>query len=330
MTTEQTPAAPGYLEAHETTAFFDVSDRTRLEMVGSDGRNFLHNFCTNEIHSLPDGLGCEAFLLNAKGRILGHIFVATEGDRLWISSVPGQAQPLLEHLEKYHLLEEFQLRDRSAETAEFLVTGPEAAKTLASCGVDVSNLQRFQSFRFQLDDECDVFVQRLDLLAFPDFLLTSTESAPISRQLLDQGAVAGSSEAFESLRVEAGFAVYGIDLSSDNLAQEAGRTETAISFTKGCYLGQEPVARIHALGHVNRQLRVLRISDGEMPPTGTAILNPRKPEKEIGLLTSVAWSWKHNSALAIATVRSQFSSPGTELPLVGNQSLSATVLGAED
>ncbi|MBC8288876.1 MAG: aminomethyl transferase family protein [Planctomycetes bacterium] len=320
----------GYEEAHQNVAVFDLSNRVRLEMTGADCRSFLHNFCTNEIRGLPDGASCEAFLLNVKGRILGHILVSAEENRLWIETAPDQAAPLLEHLEKYHLLEDFQLTDRSGETSEFLVTGPEAVERLAEAGLDVTSLGLFQnrSLTFGNGDLADqVSARRFDLLGQPGFLLlTSGPAAGLSERLAEAGIAVGSLEAFESLRIEAGFPVYGIDLSVDNLAQEASRTERAISFTKGCYLGQEPVARIHALGHVNRELRVLEIDGEVLPAEGTPLLNPDKPEKEIGQLTSVAWSWQRGKPVGLGMVRSQFASTGSEILLGDNSPSTAVVI----
>ena len=320
----------GYVQARQKAAVFDVSARTRLVMTGADRRNFLHNFCTNDVRGLADGASCEAFLLNVKGRILGHLFVSAEEDgRLWIGSVSGQAAPISEHLAKYHLLEDFQLSDCSVENCEFLVTGPAAAELLCEAGIDVTGLAVFQNRRLTLsavEPASDVFVQRFDLLGPPGFLLTTTVSGTaLAGRLESAGLAAGAPAAFESLRIEAGFPVYGMDLSVDNLAQEACRTDRAISFTKGCYLGQEPVARIHALGHVNRELRVLEIRGEETPAVGTALLRPDNVEKEIGQLSSVSWSWQRGCAVGIALVRSQFASPGTELPIGGASSKAVVV-----
>lgn len=319
----------GYVPARVGAAVFDLSARTRLVMTGSDRRSFLHNFCTNEIRGLADGASCEAFLLNVKGRILGHILVSAEEDRLSIGSVPGQGPALIQHLEKYHLLEDFQLTDCSGETCEFLVTGPASVKLLGEAGFDVSDLGVFQNRRVATPGDesvSDVLVQRFDMLCDPGFLLTvnGTGESLVSR-LEAAGISAGTEVAFEALRVAAGFPVYGIDLSVDNLPQEACRTAAAISFTKGCYLGQEPVARIHALGHVNRELRVLEIRGEETPAVGTALLRPDDTEKEIGQLSSVSWSWQRGCAVGIAFVRSQFASSGTELPIAACSSRAVVV-----
>ena len=328
MSDSTLPAMPvGYEDALLRAAVFDRSQRVRLEMTGTDRQSFLHNFCTNEIRGLPEGASCEAFLLNVKGRILGHILVSAEEDRLWIETAPDQAAPLLEHLEKYHLLEDFQLTDRSAETGELYLTGPDAVARLGASGLDVSSLKLFQNGRFRLGESGEVSVQRFDLFGEPGFFMLSSSSlGDLLPTLTEAGIVHGSREAYESLRIEFGFPVFGVDLSADNLAQEANRTARAISFTKGCYLGQEPVARIHAMGHVNRELRVFEIDLETPPPVGTALLDPDKPEKKIGQLTSVAWSWRRGKPVGLGMVRSQFATRGSGILVSANPSSTAVVL----
>lgn len=319
----------GYEAAFESAAMFDLSCRSRLLMTGPDRRNFLHNFCTNEIRGLTDQTACEAFLLNVKGRILGHILVIADEDRLWIESAAGQAAPIMQHLEKYHLLEDFQLSDQSSGTEELLVTGPNAVARLFESGLDVAGLDAFQNRRLTWSltgQTIEVLAQRFDMLNQPGFLLiTSASAASLAEHLSAAGLAAGSAETFEALRIEAGFPVYGTDLSDDNLAQEARRTDRAISFTKGCYLGQEPVARIHALGHVNRELRILTLSGETSPPVGTPLFDPDKPEKGIGQLSSVTWSWQRECPVGLAMIRRQFATPGTRI-LVGTEPASTAVV----
>lgn len=326
--TSRPPA--GYDEAFRSAACFDLSSRVRLEMTGSDRRSFLHNFCTNNIQALEDGASCEAFLLNVKGRILGHVFVSAEEGRLWIETAAGQAAPILDHLEKYHLLEDFQLSDRSAETIELFVTGPDSVARLGEAGLDVSSLNVFQNARVSVntdESQREVSVQRFDLLGQPGFLLLTEDSpSALQERLVAAGIPVGSLAAYESLRVEAGLPVYGVDLSVDNLAQEACRTERAISFTKGCYLGQEPVARIHALGHVNRELRVFEVDSATPPNPGAPLRNPENPEKEIGQLTSVAWSWQRGRPVGLGLIRSQFAAVGREILVGENPPSSASVI----
>ncbi|TXT38384.1 MAG: folate-binding protein YgfZ [Planctomycetota bacterium] len=122
-------------------------------------------------------------------------------------------------------------------------------------------------------------------------------------------------------RVAAGFPIYGIDITEDNLAQEVGRTELAISFTKGCYLGQEPIARIDAMGHVNRQLCRIELSSGPLPDSGTPVLDKPAPDgKQVGTITSSTWKWQGDAdkPLALAYLRSGFAKPGSQVLVDGH------------
>ena len=318
--------------AREAVAVFDVSDRSQLEMVGADRQAFLHNFCTQDIKGLRVGAGSEAFLCNVKGRLLGHIFVFARAESLWIESVPGQSEALRSHLERYHLLEDFVLTDRSQECGELLVAGPRSVETLAACGADIAALQNWEHAAVMLPDVGSdrVWIKRADVLGVPSFWISaSRESCVRLRERLGQhGAVPAGRMALHELRIDARLPWYGVDLSDENLAQEANRTRGAISFAKGCYLGQEPIARIHALGHVNKEVTRFVIAGSTMPAAGAALVNPQDPSKEVGRLTSVAWSTSRQQPIGLGIVRTAFAQPGSEVLVAGDNSITAKVDGA--
>ncbi len=314
--------------AREAVAVFDVSDRSQLEMVGADRHSFLHNFCTQDIKALRVGTGSEAFLCNVKGRLLGHVFVFAGLESLWIESVPGQSGVLRSHLERYHLLEDFVLTDRSQEFGALLVAGPRAVETLAASGADVGALQNWEHATFSLSEigSDRLWIKRADVLGVPCYWLSAPRDACVRlRELVVQhGALPAGRSALHELRIAARFPWYGIDLSDENLAQEANRTRAAISFAKGCYLGQEPVARIHALGHVNKEVTRFVIAGSTIPASGVALVNPQDPSKEVGRLTSVAWSTARQQPIGLGIVRTAFAQPGSEVLVTGESQCSAT------
>lgn len=319
-----------YRAATESAAVFDVSDRVQLQMTGSDRHSFFHGFCTNEIKGLNVGTGCEAFLCNVKGRILGHVFVFAAEDSLWIESVPGQGEALTSHLNKYHLVEDLELVDRTETLAEFLISGPQTVQRLAAAGLNVADLEAWQHATVTAqvgESSFECHAKRVDILNSCTFLIsTATEHADsLWQRLTESGIAPAGTSVFESLRIEARFPVYGVDLSVENLAQEAARTEQAISFQKGCYLGQEPIARLNAMGHVNKALASFVIDAAETPPVGTVLLNPRKEDKEAGQATSVAWSWSIGKPIGMGMVRALFLEPGTELPFVSEPRTTAKI-----
>lgn len=319
-----------YQAATEAAAIFDVSNRTQLEMSGADRHSFFHGFCTNDIKGLATGCGCEAFLCNVKGRILGHVFVFASETSLAIESVPGQGEALTSHLGKYHLVEDIELVDRTETLAEFLISGAEAKQRLSAAGLNVAGLEPWRHTTLDVpiaESTIACHAKRVDLFGVPAFLITTNtdQADTLWQHLTDSGIAPAGTSVFESLRIEAGFPVYGIDLSDENLAQEAARTEQAISFQKGCYLGQEPIARLNAMGHVNKALQSFVIDSPDLPPVGTALLNPKKEEKEAGRATSIAWSWSSEKPIGLGMVRSLFHTAGTELPFASEPRTTATI-----
>ena len=322
-------AATEYRAARESAAVIDVSDRTQLEMTGADRHSFLHNFTTHDIKALPSGRACEAFLCNVKGRILGHVFIFAGDETTWVESVPGQGDFLTSHLERYHLLEDFTLTDRTTDRGELLVTGPESSSRLTAAGIDLSHLENLSCSSTSVDFEGGLAldVRRVDVFGAPTFLIAADGAAidVLWTKLTAVDVTPAGRDVLQTLRIEAAFPWYGVDLSDENLGQEACRTSQAISFTKGCYLGQEPIARIHAMGHVNRELRRFVIDSDTCPPAGVAILNPNEESKEVGRVTSVGWSWQLNRPIGLGTVRTKFAKPESEVVLATDLKIGARV-----
>jgi folate-binding protein YgfZ len=325
------PAAE-YQTAKNECALFDLSDRTQIEIIGKDRVAFLHNFCTNDIKKLKPGEGCEAFITSIKGRVLGHVSVFVEEESLWLETVPHAVKPLLNHLGKYVLAEDVELHDRSAEYGALFISGPTAFETVihpAFRVTDPFDLYGHLNLEGVSDEDSSRCVRRVDLLGAEGFLVSvKREAIAEFWKGLPAGKPAGST-AFHTLRIEAGMPLYGIDISEDNLAQEAGRSKQAISFTKGCYLGQEPIARIDAMGHVNRELCGLKLSTGSAPPPGSAVKS-EDGSKEIGCITSSVLSPLDNTPRALGYLKPQYLTPGTSVVVqVGDASIPATVFQPE-
>lgn len=291
---------------------YDLSDRTQIEITGADHAKFLHGFCTNDIKSLQPGQGCEALLTNIKGRVLGHFFVFASPQSLWLDTVPGQEEAIIAHLDRYLIREDVQLIGRTAERGNLLVTGPHAAQLLMlDEGLPMYGSAAREAFGSPFE------IRRVDILNEPGFLLSiprsSLETTRSSLQMV--GCRMGSAEEFETRRIEAGFPCYGRDITEDNIAQEVARTKQCISFTKGCYLGQEPIARLDAMGHTNKELRRIVFSSGSQPTTGTPLLAAASDD-EAGVVTSVAPLPNTNGEVAaIGFLKTRFSTAGTTVRL---------------
>ena len=311
------PDSDAYRAARESTAVFDLIGWTWIELTGNDARTFLHNFCTSDVKKLPDGGGCESFLTNVKARVVGHGFVfetSEQGDPtiLELATSPGQEAKLVSHLDRYVIREDVAVSGRSSEVGTLFVTGPDAADRLAAagvrCGQRPADLEPFRHLPARVEGAA-VRCYRTDLLGGPGYLLQCPAEAIADVQgcLGSVGLVPGDAATFDALRIEACFPLAGVDVTEDHLAPEVGRP-WAISYTKGCYLGQEPIARIDALGHVNRLLRGLRVESAAVPVAGAAVT---ADGKEVGTVTSAAVSPGDGRAAALAYLRTKFAEPGT-------------------
>jgi tRNA-modifying protein YgfZ len=262
-----------------------------VTFTGADRQLFLNNFCTNEVKRLVPGEHCEAFITNVKGKVLGHGLVDCRTEELVFISVPEQAPLLVEHLDRYIIREDVQLRDSTAERAYLLISGGDGAGREPAA-------EHWIRWRLLDTEFCGLQETR------PAHLPS------VMQEALTSGAAKCGAEAFNALRIEAGTPLFGVDFNTENLPQEIGRDELAISFTKGCYLGQETVARIDALGHVNRSIVGVRFAGPNVPPVG---LELTCGEDSAGRVTSASVSPQFESPLALAMVRRPWNSPGTRL-----------------
>jgi tRNA-modifying protein YgfZ len=315
-----------YIAATSAAALFDLSDRTQIELSGADRVRFLHSFCTNDVKRLSPGQGCEAFVTNVKGKVIGHVWIDALDSSLWLDADAGSAERLLPHLERYVINEDVAFADRSAGTAELIAVGPEAAGRLARLGIEVGDLDNLGHRAGQIAGG-SVRVRRFDVGPHRGYAIFAERNrlAACWQRLVEAGLRAAASEVWTALRIEAGLPLFGVDISDDNLAQEVGRTKTAISFTKGCYLGQEPIARLDALGHVNRELRSLWLAGGSVPAAGSRIFADGAGSAVVGTVTSSAYSFATNTPLAMALLRSNSSACGQQVFVEGNPPTAATV-----
>ena len=188
---------------------YDLSDRTQIELTGADRTKFLQGFCTNDIKALQSGQGCEAFLTNIKGRVLGHVFVFAAAESLWLETVLGQEAAIIGHLDRYVIREDVLLTGRSLERGELLVTGSHAAQLLMlDEGLERYGLVVREAHGNSFD------IRRVDILGEPGFLLSVARGVlEFTRlSLLAVGCRAGTADEFESRRIEAGFPHYGRDI----------------------------------------------------------------------------------------------------------------------
>lgn len=289
--------------------------RDQLRLSGSDAASFLHNFCTNDVKRLRPGEGCEAFLTNVKGRILGHVFIFAGESSLDLEATPGTGDAIRTHLDRYIITEDVQIEMPLAGQAVIYLFGANSPSALnQTTGLDIAGLKSGDHRHASIGPHA-VIVRRVDFVRATGFEIVANASVreDIRAALIAQGAESITREDFEAFRIDAGFPMHGVDISEDNLAQEANRTERAINFRKGCYLGQEPIARLDALGHVNRLLQVIAFDDTSAPGRGDKIVDPAT-KAELGTLSSVG-RLKNSAVVGMAILKTSVS-PGSRVAAI--------------
>ncbi len=264
-------------------AVYDLSWRAKIAVTGDDRVRWMNGMVTNNVRDLQPGDGNYNFLLNAKGHILGDLYIYNRGDSLWIDTERSQTPKLLETLNHFIIMDDVELTDISDRVASIAVQGPNAKRVLESAGIAVPQTvpMRFSDITWQ---GVGITITQMES---PDFLTYELWSGADNIQrlwdaLVANGAHPAGSRALEMFRVMAGVPKYGKDIRVGDLPQETGQNH-ALNFTKGCYIGQEIVERIRSRGAVRRTFHGF-ISDSETPAAGTKIYSSGA---EAGVLTSV-------------------------------------------
>lgn len=290
------------------TGFVELEQRCCVRLTGADRQSFFHNFCTNDIKRLNAGEICEAFVLNTKGKILGFMHVAAGADELLLLGHGSQAPTLIQHLDMYLIREDVSLSDASDDYASFFVPGDAVVEKLGFDDSSALAENRFSRVRL---GTVETMCMHLELAGFGYlFLCPFNDVAALKSTFVEKGLSECSAEALEILRVESKTPWFGIDLDDSNLPQEVQRDDQAISFNKGCYLGQETVARIDARGRVNQLLVGLQFAKEGSPGVGEDLT---ENDATIGRVTSVAHSFGQGCDVGMGYVRRKFKDAGTQL-----------------
>lgn len=294
-----------YAAASTSLAVADRSARVRLRVTGPDRTRFLNNLCTNDVKRLALGHGLEAFITSPRGKTLGLVTIHAQAEWLLLRTDAGGLAGLVPHFQKYGALDDVSWEDRSPRTTELHFVGPNADEHLSGLGTTLPGPETYA-----IADGPRVVLVREAPTGRPGVtLIVATEDLEPSWTV---GLPRLGPAAFDALRIEAGTPEFGRDLTSDTLPQEVGRDRQAIHFTKGCYLGQETVARIDALGHVNTVLKGLTLA-GEAA-AGAVLSHEGKP---VGKLTSVAYSPGWDGWIALGRLRVAQAQPGQALEAEG-------------
>lgn len=289
-----------------------------LRLTGSEQKSFLHGMISNEVNKLSSGQGSYNTLLTAKGKILADLWVFCQDDSLLILCKDHLAETIAQTLDKYLIMEDATITDESAQWNLLGLIGaetPNALSTALTLTAPESPLTMSQS------NDGQTLLFHVPIAGEPGLVLASkAQSGTLESSLKDAGAVAIPAEMLELQRIINGEPACGRELTEDVIPQEA-LLHHAISFGKGCYIGQETVARLHFRGHVNRELTGFTLS--ALPPEGEVIL--MDGEKKVGKVTSCAEA-PDGSIVALGYLRCAVREPGKELSATaGDTTLTATV-----
>lgn len=314
-----------YAVLQSAAVLFDRSDRMRMRVLGAKAAELITGLVTNDVLSLAPGEGQYAAALTPKGKILADLNIFAMDDGLLLDTSAKAAPGLREMIRKFVNPRIAAYRDITERTADMTVAG-NGARLIASRmtgipGETLGSLPAFSHMRFRNgeilaaagdDEDRFAIVARMPDLDTESYSMIFPAAAreEVTRSLLRFGAVHGSPALWQTLRIEAGRPEWGVEMNESTLPQEANLDELgAISYTKGCYVGQETVARIHFRGHVNRFLRKVKFLCGAPPPLGAQLVDD--DGQPVGELRSTAIS-PRQGGIGIAMVRREIA-VGTSL-----------------
>lgn len=311
-----------YRAARDGAAFLDRSARGRLLVSGNDRATYLHGLMTNDIAGLKDGEGCYTAYLTPQGRMIADLFVYELGDGILLTMDRSVKDTVLAKLEQFIFAEDVKLDDVTDAFAEVAVVGPEASRVLASvlkgAGADaLSKLAEHGNLRGQFNGHPAIVTRVSDMGEAGYEVYVGREQ--VDSLLLGLSAAGGTPldvETAESIRIEAGVPAFRLDMDEETIPLEAGIESRAISFSKGCYVGQEVIIRVLHRGHgrVARKLVGLTLTGAQAPSSGAVV---RAADREVGHVTSGAISPALGRPIALAYVHRDFLEPGTELTVDG-------------
>jgi folate-binding protein YgfZ len=306
-----------YAALRESAGALDLSFRSRLCLLGADRQAFLNGQVTNNVKDLRTGDGCYAALVTARGKMESDLHIYCLENELLLDFEPGLSATVRARLEKYIIAEDAQVADVAPHYGLLSAQGPRAAEVLQSLGLAVPQ-KAMGAIRVEDAALGEIYVTnqpRFGSAGF-DLFIPTTALALAAERLLAATLAAGGRfcgwAALEVARIEAGLPRFGQDMDSTTLPPEAGLDATAVSYSKGCYIGQEVIARIRTYGQVAKSLRGLRLPDDlpELPAKGAKIF---REEKEVGAITSATRSPTLHANIALGYVRREAAAPGTEL-----------------
>lgn len=332
--------AAEYRALRESAGVLDFSFRSRLCLTGADRVRFLHGQVTNDIKRLRVGEGCYAALVTAKGKMESDLNVYCLQDELLLDFEPGLTEKVSKRLEAFIVADDVQVVDVASHYGLLSVQGPKAEAAVRESRI-FSEIpgKPFQSVKISDAALGEIYLinqPRTDAMLAEIYPMGQPGTAPLvpgfdifvplnslaavadklNSAAIRVGGRASGWSAYETARIEAAIPRFRADMDETNIPLECGIERRAVSYTKGCYIGQEVINRIHTIGHVNKELRGLRLEDSlqTLPARGDKLFHEAR---EVGYVTSAVKSPALNANIALGYVRRDANQVGTELALHG-------------
>lgn len=303
----------------QSAAVLDLSFRSRLVLTGADRVRLLNGQVTNNVKDLPAGSGCYAALVTNKGRMQSDLNIYILPDEILLDFEPGLSAAIEERFNKFIIADDVQVIDAAPHYGLLSVQGPKAWAVVEKLGLNLIRPEKplhSSSTRSETLGEIYCMNQpRLGTTGFDLFVPTHSLGALADKLIAavrELGGRAAGWRALETARIEAGIPRFGAEMDDTNLPPEAGLDSRAVSYTKGCYIGQEVIARIRTYGQVAKALRGLRFEGGAgpLPQKGDKIFHG---QKEVGYVSSAVHSPALSANLGLGYVRKEHNQLGTVL-----------------
>jgi aminomethyltransferase len=315
-----------YAALRESVGLLDENYRAYLKFTGPDRVRYLNAILTNDIKGLQENHANVSLFLNPQGHIQAEIETHALADKLFCISYAMIRERLVPAMDKYIIMDDVTLMDRTAECGSLALEGPKAAAIVAElAGLDLNALAELESREVSLKGTpCRIVRRTPSKDPSGEFLLHREQVAELWEILLGAAKAHGGRpvgyKALNAVRLEQGIPWYGYDFGEKQIAHEAGLENSHISYTKGCYTGQEIVERVRSRGQVNRVRVSLQFEVTEAPPANAALSSEGK---EVGFVTRTGFSPALKALIGVGYVRREKSAPGTTLEVAGNK---ATVI----
>ncbi len=323
----ETTASKEYSAVRDGGAgLLDLSSRGRLLVNGAEAVMFLNGLITNDMKTLGVNSWMPAVFPNVQGRLLAAVRIIHREDGFLIDTEGPTLETVAKLLERFTLAGDFRVTDLSSETAMISVQGQKAADVVrAAVGDDATPVERETISNVKLASGAEGTVIRATHTAEDgfDLFVDASEAQVLLESLTESGGQSVGPDVLETLRIEGGIPRYGVDMDETNVVTETNLDE-AVSFSKGCYIGQEIIARIKYRGHVAKKLTGLTFESEVAVENAAKILS--SDDKEIGRVTSITFSPRLDRTIALGYVKYDYLSPGTSVKVgPSEQELPATV-----